>query len=77
MKIYERKPQIIEAEEFTGNQPWPNGVCLCTDNGFWGLHVHGDDGLKHVSKGCWVIKLPTGTYDCLSSEDFNALYRPL
>lgn len=75
---YRRKPQVVTADRFAKcNQPWPNGVCICSNDGFWGLHVHTQDGPKHIPDGAWVIRNLEGVYDVLTEEDFQSLYEPM
>lgn len=76
--MFRRRPQVVAAEQFTkGKQPWPNGVCICTNHGHWGLHVHTNDEIKHVGDQMWVVRDLEGKLDCLTHEDFEALYEPM
>ncbi len=76
--LFRRKPQVVHAELFTKDkQPWPDGVCICTSNGYWGLHVHTPEGCKHLIDRAWVLKDLEGNFTCMEAEEFETLFEPM
>ncbi len=75
--MFRRKPQVVTAEQFKKeNQPWPNGVCICTNDGHWGLHVHTPEGTRHLTDRMWVLRDLEGNFTAMDQADFENLYDP-
>jgi hypothetical protein len=75
---FRRKPQVITAQLFMKDkQPWPDGVCICANDGFWGLHVHTPEGTRHLTDHMWVLRDLEGNFTCMGPEDFENIYEPM
>ncbi len=62
---YQKKPEIVEAEQFTG------------ENNPFGVVVHDDFGVASIESGYWVIKQGNDNFDTLSDKDFKEQYMPV
>lgn len=86
MALYRKKPVVIEAEQYLGedHRPYPKGVCDCGRmmSGIPGgcqPHVHTihDNQRVDLAPGDWIIPEPDGIhfYPC-KQEIFEATYEP-
>lgn len=82
---YRKKPIIIDAEQFTGNRPFPKGVCDCglLLKGIQGgcqPHVHTihDNQRVDLQPGDWIIPESDGVhfYPC-KPDVFEATYEKI
>jgi hypothetical protein len=79
---YRRKDAVVEAIQFDRKQfPWPEGIVpssigLSMEMSHVGKVV-GRLGMMPVTTGDWVLKLPDGTRDVLTDEEFKATYEPV
>ena len=74
---FRKKPVVIEAVQFTGEQPWPEGVYASSNPRerdtpvCWTL-----EGPLHVSVGDWIIRGVKGEFYPCKPDIFAATYEP-
>lgn len=74
---FRKKPVVIEAVQFTGEQPWPEGVYASSNPRerdtpvCWTL-----EGPLHVSVGDWIIQGVKGEFYPCKPDIFAATYEP-
>lgn len=85
MARFRKRPVEVDAVQFTGTEPHPDGVCLgidaqCVwaDTAFRGRpHVHTLEGILLVSPGDWVIRGIRGEYHPCRADIFEETYEPV
>lgn len=86
MSQYRKKPVVIDAVQFTGTTPWPDGVepavlqhNLIGDRNYWpegAPVIRTLEGWLRVSVGDWIITGVQGEkYPC-KPDIFEATYEP-
>jgi hypothetical protein len=75
MPKFRKKAIVIEAVQFTGEQPWPEGVYASTNPNERGLpRIFTLEGPHEVTKGDWIITGIKGEkYPC-KPDIFAATY---
>jgi hypothetical protein len=72
---FKKKPVIIEAVEFTGKQPWPEGVYPSTNPRELGEpRIFTLEGPHKVSKGDWIITGVKGEKYACKPDIFKMTY---
>ncbi len=75
MPKFRKKAIVIEAVQFTGEQPWPEGVYASTNPNERGLpRIFTLEGPNEVTEGDWIITGIKGEkYPC-KPDIFDATY---
>lgn len=81
---YQNKPEIVEAEQFTGDN---NPFGVVRESNIWdgtksvvtGYYIFTGEGSLSltVRESYWIIKLSDDDYDLLSDKDFKEQYDPV
>lgn len=79
MAKFRKRPTIIEAVQFTGEFPYPSGVCDCGYliagvKGGCQPHIHTLEGRMDITEGDWIITGIKGELYPCKSEIFAASY---
>ena len=76
MPRFRKRPVVIEAQRyFSGQQPFPEGVCTCWEEEL--PHTHTLEGILLPSDGDWIIKGVRGEFYPCKDEIFRETYEPV
>lgn len=71
---FQKKPIVIDAEQFDCGRPVPEGVCILDHDGMMDAHVHTLEGPLKVSNLDWIITGVKGEkYPC-KPDIFEQIY---
>lgn len=75
---FRKKPVVIDAAQFTGERPWPDGVHASTNPRERGEPIcHTLEGPLRVSVGDWIIKGIKGEFYPCKPDIFAMTYEPV
>lgn len=77
MPKYRKKPIIVEAEQYTGDNNPFGALEPCTPEAEWVLIPRNKSEfviIEEVHKGNWIIKYPSGRFETREDRQFQATY---